>query len=212
MPLDADHAWERDSVLSGAEIRAVIESEHPLEPLPREPHATARVYRFGDGKGTIGFVNPVSEPFCADCNRIRLTADGRLRTCLFSLQETDLRETMRNGGTRDRTIRGGEGPSNWSLPTETQTETCSAEQLPASLCSFQTRLNALDAAYITVRFDCQRSTEVTCEPGTLKVSGASGAARYRDFLDFERNGYVLRRSRHTRSSRLFQRSTRTSSR
>ena len=95
MPLDADHAWERDSVLSGAEIRAVIETEFPLEPIKREPHATARTYRFTDGAGTIGFVNPVSEPFCADCNRIRITADGKLRTCLFSLAETDLRATMR---------------------------------------------------------------------------------------------------------------------
>jgi cyclic pyranopterin phosphate synthase len=98
MPLDADHAWDRDAVLSGAEIRAVIEKEHPLEPIEREPHATARTYRFTDGSGTIGFVNPVSEPFCADCNRIRITADGKLRTCLFSLEETDLREAMRGGG------------------------------------------------------------------------------------------------------------------
>jgi cyclic pyranopterin phosphate synthase len=98
MPLDADHAWERDSVLSGAEIRAVIETRHPLEEIPREPHATARSYRFADGAGTIGFINPVSEPFCADCNRIRITADGKLRTCLFSLAETDLRETLRGAG------------------------------------------------------------------------------------------------------------------
>jgi cyclic pyranopterin phosphate synthase len=97
MPLDADHAWDRDSVLSGAEIRAVIETEHPLVPLQRESHATARVYRFRDGAGKIGFVNPVSEPFCADCNRIRVTADGRLRTCLFSHAETDLRQPLRSG-------------------------------------------------------------------------------------------------------------------
>ena len=64
---------------------------------PREPSATARVYRFADGRGRIGFINPVSEPFCGDCNRIRLTADGRLRTCLFSLNETDLREPLREG-------------------------------------------------------------------------------------------------------------------
>ncbi len=108
MPLDGDHAWARDSVLSGAEIRAVIEAEHPLEPLPREPHATARAYRFRDDSGTIGFVNPVTEPFCADCNRIRLTADGRLRTCLFSLEETDLRQAMRAGagdGELERVLR-----------------------------------------------------------------------------------------------------------
>jgi cyclic pyranopterin phosphate synthase len=97
MPLDADHAWSQDQVLTGAEIRAEIDRVFPLEPAPREPHATARVHRFADGKGRIGFINPVSEPFCGDCNRIRLTADGRLRTCLFSLNETDLRAPLRAG-------------------------------------------------------------------------------------------------------------------
>jgi cyclic pyranopterin phosphate synthase len=97
MPLDADHAWSADQVLTGAEIRAAIDAVYPLEPEPREPHATARVYRFKDGHGRIGFINPVSEPFCGDCNRVRLTADGRLRTCLFSLNETDLRTPMRAG-------------------------------------------------------------------------------------------------------------------
>jgi len=97
MPLDADHAWDRDRMLSGAEVRAAVEEHFALEPEPREPSATARVYRFADGRGRIGFINPVSEPFCGDCNRIRLTADGRLRTCLFSLEETDLRAPMRAG-------------------------------------------------------------------------------------------------------------------
>ena len=97
MPLDADHAWTPDAVLTGEEIRAAIDQVWPLEELPREPSATARVFRFADGAGAIGFVNPVSEPFCSDCNRVRLTADGRLRTCLFSLQETDLREPLRSG-------------------------------------------------------------------------------------------------------------------
>jgi len=97
MPLDADHAWTPDSVLTGDELRAMIDSVHPLEELPREPSSTARVFRFTDGQGEIGFINPVSEPFCADCNRVRLTAEGKLRTCLFSLHETDLREPMRSG-------------------------------------------------------------------------------------------------------------------
>jgi GTP 3',8-cyclase len=97
MPLDADHAWSEDRVLSGAEVREIIARVHPLEPLEREPHATAKVWRFTDGRGEIGFVNPVSEPFCADCDRIRLTAEGKLRTCLFSLHETDLREPLRAG-------------------------------------------------------------------------------------------------------------------
>ena len=97
MPLDADRAWSAEQVLTGAEVRDTISAVYPLEPEPREPHATARVYRFADGRGRIGFINPVSEPFCGDCNRIRLTADGRLRTCLFSLNETDLRAPLRGG-------------------------------------------------------------------------------------------------------------------
>jgi cyclic pyranopterin phosphate synthase len=97
MPLDGDHAWSSDQVLTGEEIRAIINRVHPLEERPREPHATARVFTFADGRGEIGFINPVSEPFCADCNRVRLTADGKLRTCLFSLNETDLREPLRAG-------------------------------------------------------------------------------------------------------------------
>jgi cyclic pyranopterin phosphate synthase len=99
MPLDADRAWTRDQVLTGEEIRAAIHAVYPLEAEPREPSATARVYRFADGAGRIGFINPVSEPFCGDCDRIRLTADGKLRTCLFSLNETDLREPLRSGAT-----------------------------------------------------------------------------------------------------------------
>ena len=97
MPLDADRNWSPEQVLKGAEIRAAIEAVYPLEPEPRPASSTARVYRFADGRGRIGFINPVSEPFCADCNRIRLTSDGRLRTCLFSLNETDLRGPIREG-------------------------------------------------------------------------------------------------------------------
>jgi cyclic pyranopterin phosphate synthase len=104
MPLDADHAWSEDRVLTGAEIRDMIDRVYPLEPVEREPHATARVWRFRDGKGEIGFVNPVSEPFCADCDRIRLTAEGKLRTCLFSLHETDLRAPIRTGADDERLV------------------------------------------------------------------------------------------------------------
>ena len=97
MPLDGDHAWTQDQVLTGEEIRSIVHAVHPLEEVPREDHATARVFRFADGRGELGFVNPVSEPFCGDCNRIRLTADGKLRTCLFSINETDLRTQLRAG-------------------------------------------------------------------------------------------------------------------
>ena len=108
MPLDADHAWTQDQVLTGEEIRAIVHAVHPLEELPREAHSTARVFRFADGEGELGFVNPVSEPFCGDCNRVRLTADGKLRTCLFSIGETDLREVLRGGASDaelERTVR-----------------------------------------------------------------------------------------------------------
>ncbi len=101
MPLDAGHTWTPDSVLTGDEVRAAIHAVYPLEPEPREPHATARVYRFADGQGRIGFINPVSEPFCGDCDRIRITAEGKLRTCLFSHNETDLRGPIRAGAGDD---------------------------------------------------------------------------------------------------------------
>jgi cyclic pyranopterin phosphate synthase len=104
MPLDADHAWSEDRVLTGGEIRAMIDRVYPLEQLGREEHATAKVWRFRDGQGEIGFVNPVSEPFCADCDRIRLTAEGKLRTCLFSMHETDLREALRSGAGDDEIV------------------------------------------------------------------------------------------------------------
>jgi cyclic pyranopterin phosphate synthase len=99
MPLDADRAWTRDKVLPNAEIVAMIDAVYPLEPVGRERHGTARRYRFADGTGGMGFISPVSEPFCGDCNRIRLTAEGELRTCLFSMNETDLREPLRSGAT-----------------------------------------------------------------------------------------------------------------
>ena len=102
MPLDGDRSWDPDQVLTGAELRELVEAIHPLEEVEREPSATARVFRFADGPGEIGFINPVSEPFCSDCNRLRLTADGKLRTCLFSLNETDLKQPMRSGAGDDQ--------------------------------------------------------------------------------------------------------------
>jgi cyclic pyranopterin phosphate synthase len=97
MPLDADEAWREDDVLTGGEIRALIEEQWPLVEIPAKASSTARRFRFADGAGEIGFVNPVSEPFCSACDRIRLTADGKLRTCLFSRREWDLKEPLRSG-------------------------------------------------------------------------------------------------------------------
>jgi GTP 3',8-cyclase len=99
MPLDADRAWTRDKVLPNADIVRMIDEVYPLEPVGRERHGTARRYRFRDGTGEMGFISPVTEPFCGDCNRIRLTAEGELRTCLFSMTETDLRGPLRAGAT-----------------------------------------------------------------------------------------------------------------
>jgi cyclic pyranopterin phosphate synthase len=97
MPLDADRSWTREKVLPNRDIVAMIDAVYPLERIGRERHGTARRYRFADGTGEMGFISPVSEPFCGDCNRIRLTAEGQLRTCLFSMHETDLRAPLRDG-------------------------------------------------------------------------------------------------------------------
>jgi GTP 3',8-cyclase len=105
MPLDADEGWRDDQVLTGAEIRALIEADHgPLVELPSKASSTARRYSFADGNGEVGFVNPVSEPFCSTCDRIRLTADGQLRTCLFSRREWDLKTPMRDGASDDELV------------------------------------------------------------------------------------------------------------
>jgi GTP 3',8-cyclase len=108
MPLDADESWRGDDVLSGAEIRALVEKRWPLVEIPAKPSSTARRFRFADGAGELGFVSPVSEPFCSSCDRIRLTADGQLRTCLFSRREWDLKTPLRDGasdGDLERLIR-----------------------------------------------------------------------------------------------------------
>src|SRR2546430_1900790 len=97
MPLATTQAGGGDAVLPGGESRALSEERWPLEERPAKASSTARRFRFADGAGEIGFVNPVSEPFCSTCDRIRLTADGQLRTCLFSRREWDLKEPLRNG-------------------------------------------------------------------------------------------------------------------
>ncbi|MDP9379589.1 MAG: GTP 3',8-cyclase MoaA [Chloroflexota bacterium] len=101
MPLDADESWSPDKILTGQELYEMIHAVYPLVPRSTDPSSTSRVYRFADGRGEVGFINPVSEPFCSTCNRIRVTADGQLRTCLFSRWETDLRGPIRNGATDD---------------------------------------------------------------------------------------------------------------
>lgn len=101
MPLDAENNWQHDQVLSGGEIRRQIEAAiGPLEAADRpDPSQPATDFRFADGRGTIGFINPITQPFCEDCNRLRVTAEGRIRNCLFSTVEWDARALLRGGGT-----------------------------------------------------------------------------------------------------------------
>jgi cyclic pyranopterin phosphate synthase len=98
MPLDADGNWQFDQVLSGEKIRRILEDEiGPLLPLAIEdPSQPATDYAFADGGGRIGFINPVTQPFCESCNRLRLTAEGKVRNCLFSQEEWDAREILRS--------------------------------------------------------------------------------------------------------------------
>jgi cyclic pyranopterin phosphate synthase len=100
MPLDADHAWDRGSVVPGERIVAAIDAVFPLRPEVRgsEP---AETWAYADGTGRVGVVPSVTAPFCSRCDRVRLTADGRLRSCLFSVDETDLRGPLRDGSGDD---------------------------------------------------------------------------------------------------------------
>ena len=98
MPLDADRHWCREVVVPAAEVRRRIHARWPLVQIPHAVSETARKFRFADGApGEIGLIAPVTEPFCGHCSRIRITADGKLRTCLFSQQDHDLRPFLRNG-------------------------------------------------------------------------------------------------------------------
>jgi len=105
MPLDAQGLWDPRRVLLAGEIVAMLEREIcPLVAVPnRDPRAPATEYRFADGVGTVGFIASVSRPFCLNCNRIRLTADGKLRYCLFALEEFDVKGLLRSGAA-DREI------------------------------------------------------------------------------------------------------------
>lgn len=101
MPLDSGHLWSRDQVVSGREIVEKIRSEIALVPMAPRSSETARRYRFEEGPGEIGVISPVTDPFCGNCNRLRLTADGNLRTCLFSVGEHDVKTPMRLGAGDD---------------------------------------------------------------------------------------------------------------
>jgi cyclic pyranopterin phosphate synthase len=100
MPLDAEGRWSRDQVVPAAEIVAAIGAVYPLEPVTHGPEPAQR-YRYLDGGGEIGVIPSVTQPFCSNCDRVRLTAEGQFRSCLFALRERDLRGVMRGGGSDD---------------------------------------------------------------------------------------------------------------
>ena len=100
MPLDADEEWSNDRVMSLADILEVISSRHELIPLQRGNAPAAR-WKYADGLGEVGVIATVSEAFCESCDRVRLTADGKFRNCLFALKDYDMRYLLRNGATDD---------------------------------------------------------------------------------------------------------------
>jgi len=105
MPLEAGDLWSRDLLVPGAEIRDTLDAWKSLEPLdPNHDAETAERFRFADGAGEIGIIAPVTRPFCGACNRARITADGKLRTCLFSLHEVDLKAPLRAGAADDEIL------------------------------------------------------------------------------------------------------------
>ena len=101
MPLDADASWQRDKVLVASDILRIVEAEFgAVTPVSSNNSAApSRDYTFADGRGRIGIIASVSEPFCESCNRFRMTAEGKLRNCLFSMEETDIRPLLRGTGT-----------------------------------------------------------------------------------------------------------------
>jgi cyclic pyranopterin phosphate synthase len=103
MPLDAEQNWQTDQVLSGQQVREILEVEFgPLEPVTRDdPSQPAVDYQFADGAARVGFINSVTEPFCGTCDRLRITAEGKVRNCLFSAEEWDARALLRGGASDD---------------------------------------------------------------------------------------------------------------
>lgn len=101
MPLEEDRVWSRDVVVPLDEILERMAGYRPLVEIPHKRSETARRYRFDDGLGEIGIIAPVSQPFCGHCSRVRITSDGKIRTCLFSVWDHDLHAQMRRGASDD---------------------------------------------------------------------------------------------------------------
>jgi cyclic pyranopterin phosphate synthase len=110
MPLDGGAGWDASKVVPGAEVKAAIHAAFPLVPRDERPEAPARPYAFADGApGEVGFINPVTEPFCARCDRLRLTADGTIKNCLFDRGEVDVLGLLRGGAGDDEILAAFEG-------------------------------------------------------------------------------------------------------
>ncbi|WP_261559540.1 GTP 3',8-cyclase MoaA [Frankia tisae] len=102
MPLDAQHGWQRSTMVTAAEILTALRAEFTLRPLPGRGSAPAELFEVDGGPGRVGVIGSVSAPFCAECDRVRLTADGQVRNCLFARQESDLRAALRAGADDER--------------------------------------------------------------------------------------------------------------
>lgn len=105
MPFDGLHLWNLDKVVTGKEILQVIKRKYDFEEIPRESGSTSKNYRFKDGKGEFGIITSVSQPFCSDCDRVRLKADGKLVPCMFSKDEYDLKVPLRKGASDEELMK-----------------------------------------------------------------------------------------------------------
>ena len=101
MPLDADGAWAPERVVPAAEVQARVDAAHPVEAMAVRGSQPAERFRYRDGRGEMGIIGSVTRTFCGDCDRVRLTAEGMFRNCLFAVDETDLRSILRGGGSDD---------------------------------------------------------------------------------------------------------------
>ncbi len=115
MPLDGLGIWHQEKIVTGQEILDIVRSKFPLIPKGRGRAETASVWEFADGRGELGVITPMSEPFCDDCDRLRLTADGKLLSCLFDTEYYDLKPILRRGG-EDEKLRSFIRESVWKKP------------------------------------------------------------------------------------------------
>ena len=132
MPLDASGGWADGAVVGQDEIVAAIAAVYPLEQMPARGAAPADRWRYLDGGGTVGVIPSVTKPFCGDCDRVRLTADGQFRTCLFATDEFDLRKAMRRARTTTSWPPASSGPSARSGPATRSTRSTSS--VPTGRC------------------------------------------------------------------------------